>query len=301
MLGRRLAALGAAVLIALASGCSNTNDNAAGVPDTLRVGIIPNVSPEKQRALYKPFGDYLSERLGSGVELFVATDYAGVVAALVTKKIDIAYLGGLTYVQAAEQADITPLVTEVDHETGTREYLSAIIVKSTSRLTSTKDLVAAGGTFAFGDPSSTSGSLYPRVMLSQAGAKCSTRNISDCPPLDEVSFTGGDDATALAVHNGTVEAGGIELRILHRLEKQGSVPQGALRTVETSKVMGYPWVAREGLDQAARDDIVRAFTAITDPALLDLMRAKRYAPVSAADYAGVRDHAAELGLLTASG
>ncbi|GAA2079490.1 putative selenate ABC transporter substrate-binding protein [Actinomadura alba] len=302
MAGRRLAALGAAILIALTNGCqSGTENGTDAIPDTLRVGVIPNISPEKQRAQYKPFSKYLSERLGVRVELFVATDYAGVVTALISKKVDVAYLGGLTYVQAAQQTKVSPLVTEVDHETGTSEYLSAIVVKSTSSFTSAKDVVAARGRFAFGDPSSTSGSLYPRVMLSQAGAKCNARDISRCPPLSKVAFTGGHDATAQAVYKGSADAGGIELRILHRLERQGSVPGGALRVVETHKVMGYPWVAREGLGAAAREKIVRAFTAITEPALLDLMRAKRYVPVSAADYADIRDHAADLGLLTASG
>ena len=134
------------------------------------------------------------------VELFVATDYAGVVTALVSKKVDLAYLGGLTYVQAAKQAPaITPLVTEIDRETGTSKYLSAIVVKADSKLTSTADVVAAHSRFAFGDPGSTSGSLYPRVMLTRAGAQCDRLQITKCPPLASVTFTGGHDATAAAV------------------------------------------------------------------------------------------------------
>ncbi len=302
MARQRVTVIGIAILFLLAAaGCgTHSEQNSAGLPRTLHVGIIPNVSPEKQRAQYEPFRRYLNQRLGVKVDLFVATDYAGVVTALVSRKIDVAYLGGLTYVQAAEQGGITPLVTEIDRETGAREYLSAIVVKSTSAFSSTKDVVAAHGRFAFGDPSSTSGSLYPRVMLDQAGAQCDARNISRCPPLKKVAFTGGHDATAEAVRNGSVDAGGIELRILHRLERQGAVPEGALRVVETHKVMGYPWVAREGLGQATRDTVVRAFTSMTDPALLDLMRAKRYVPVSAADYAEIRTFAANLGLLTPS-
>src|SRR5690348_8987627 len=103
MMGRRLAALGAAILIVLTSGCQSGTDNGNDAfPDTLRVGVIPNISPEKQRAQYKPLREYLSKRLGVSVELFVATDYAGVVTALTAKKVDVAYLGGLTYVQAAQ-------------------------------------------------------------------------------------------------------------------------------------------------------------------------------------------------------
>jgi phosphonate transport system substrate-binding protein len=300
MARQRIVAIGIAILAMLAmAGCgTDSGENSAGLPRTLHVGVIPNISPEKQRAQYEPFRKYLNKKLGVKVELFVATDYAGVVTALVSHKIDVAYLGGLTYVQAAQQGPITPLVTEIDRETGAREYLSAIVVKSTSSFSSTKDVVAAHGRFAFGDPSSTSGSLYPRVMLDQAGARCDAHDISKCPPLKKVTFTGGHDATAEAVNNGSVDAGGIELRILHRLERQGTVPKGALRVVETHKVMGYPWVAGEGLDGTARDAIVRAFTSMTDPALLDLMRAKRYVPVSVADYAEIRTFAANLGLLT---
>lgn len=303
MARKRLAAIGAAILILLITAAcrSRTDANADAVPKTLRVGVIPNVSPDKQRAQYEPFRRYLAKRLGVKVELFVATDYAGVVTALVAKKVDVAYLGGLTYVQAAEQAPVTPLVTEVDRETGTRMYLSAIVVKSTSSFHSTKDVVAAHGRFAFGDPSSTSGSLYPRVMLDAAGARCSTRDIAQCPPLKKVAFTGGHDATAEAVYNGSADAGGIELRILHQLENQGTVPKGALRVIESRQVMGYPWVARDGLGPAARGTIVNAFTSITEPSLLDLMRARRYVRVSAADYTEVHAYASKLGLLTVSG
>ncbi len=128
-------------------GCGSAEPAATanGLPATLHLGIIPNISPEKQRAQYEPLRAYLAGKLGVQVDLFVATDYAGVVTALVAKKIDIAYLGGLTYAQAKAQATgVTPMITEVDLETGTEKYLSAIVVRKESAFTSTKDVVAAG-------------------------------------------------------------------------------------------------------------------------------------------------------------
>ncbi|WP_440072786.1 phosphate/phosphite/phosphonate ABC transporter substrate-binding protein [Streptosporangium sp. OZ121] len=287
------------VLITSVACSAATAVRSDGLPATLRVGVIPNISPETQRAQYEPFRKYLAERLKTEVELFVATNYAGVVTALAAKKLDVAYLGGLTYVQAEAQTKVVPLVTEVDQETGTPEYLSAVVTKADAPFQSTKEVVAAGAKFAFGDVSSTSGSLYPRIMLADAGARCQARDLTSCAPLSAVTFTGGHDATAQAVLSGSADAGGIELRILHRLEKQGSVPKGALRVVETRKVMGYPWVAGPDLGQGARAAIVKAFTEISDPRLLDLMRAKRYAAVSATHYNEVRERAADLGLLTA--
>jgi phosphonate transport system substrate-binding protein len=283
-------------VVACGSGAEPTA--AGGVPATLRVGLIPNISPDQQRAKYQPFADYLGRRLGVDVKLFVAADYAGVVAALAGGQIDIAYLGGLTYVQAEQQVAVTPLVTEIDSETGTPQYVSAIVVRQQSPYTDLRrDIVAAGRSFTFGDVSSTSGSLYPRIMLTEAGARCSPQRVEECPPLSRVSFSGGHDATAQAVLSGQVDAGGLELRILHRLEKDGKVPAGRLRVIAERRVHGYPWVMRAKLGAGARKALTDAFTAIDDPQLLDLMRATRYVPVTPSDYNEIRQQATALGLL----
>lgn len=288
-------------LATLASACAGGRQGSAVDEQPLRVGLIPNIAPEEQRARYKPFAVYLQDALGVDVELFVASNYAGVVTALASNRLDVAYLGGLTYVQAGQQVELVPLVTEVDRETHTREYLSAVVVADDAPYRSLGDLLVDGGSFAFGDVSSTSGSLYPRVMLVEAGANCSPQDLRSCPPLSQVSFTGGHDAAAQAVLSGAASAAGLELRILHRLERDGAVPAGALRVIEDRSVMGYPWVARAALGPRQHERIVGAFTSIDDPGLLDLLRAERYERVSAADYDQIRVYAADLGLLTVAG
>jgi phosphonate transport system substrate-binding protein len=297
---RRLIGWSIVAVIVLAGCKADGGDRATGaepLPAELRVGVIPNVAPDRQRAQYEPFRAYLAQTLDVDVELFVATDYAGVVSALAADKLDVAYLGGLTYVQAEQQVKLTPLVTEIDRETGAREYLSAIVVHDDAPYRSIKDLLDARASFAFGDVSSTSGSLYPHVMLAEAGASCSADDPASCPPLSKATFTGGHDATAQAVLGRSADAGGLELRILHRLERDGSVPKGMLRVIATRKVMGYPWVARQALGDDVHAALVRAFTAISDRNLLDLMRAERYVPVTAGDYQEVRQEAARFGLV----
>jgi phosphonate transport system substrate-binding protein len=283
----------------LFTGCSDGGEATQGdMPETLRIGLVPNISPAAQRAKYEPFAEYLEKRLGVRTELFVAADYAGVVAALVGGRIDVAYLGGLTYVQAERQVELTPLVSEIDQLTGTTRYQSAVVVRKDAPFRALRDdVVAPGHTFAFGDVSSTSGSLYPRLMLDNAGAECSPRRLDECPPFDRVLFTGGHDATAQAVLTGKVDAGGIELRILRRLENDGQVPAGALRVIAQHEVQGYPWVMRTALGDAARQRLVEAFTSISDPVLLDLMRARGFAAVTAADYDEIRREGTRLGLV----
>ncbi len=287
-------------LAVLASACGTEDpvqtgrESPRGAPQTLRVGLIPNIAPEEQRAKYEPLARYFQDRLGVKVELFVATNYAGTVRALEAGQLELAYLGGLTYVQARQRTKIEPLVTEVDRETGEREYLSQIVTKPDSGVTKLEEL--AGKDFAFGDPSSTSGSLYPRAMLVDAKFNCSANTLESCPPLKRVLYTGGHDAAAQAVAKGQVAAAGIEARILHRLQKEGKVP-AELKVLAERKVMGYPWVSPSSLDQGFRRRLVEAFQDIQDPKLLDLMRAKSYVPVTADDYKEVDELAGKLGLL----
>jgi phosphonate transport system substrate-binding protein len=257
-------------------------------PSTLRIGVVPNVAPEQQRALYKPFGDYIGDFLSMPAELFVATDYTGVVEALASDRLDLAYFGGLTYVQAEQRAQLYPIVTEVDVETNTPLYYSALITRADSPIQSVADI--AGKKFAFGDINSTSGSLYPRVMLDRAGIG----NFTD-PNL--FVYTGGHDATTLAVVNGSVDAGGVEKRIMQRLINAGQVDGSAIRILEQTLVQGYPWCVRAALDPDLIESITVAFESISNPELLRLMRAESYARVTATDYDEVRSEARRLGLV----
>lgn len=276
----------------LASGCGQSVSQPQGKQEatqsTLRVGLVPNQAPDKIKAQYEPFRKYLSEKLGIPVELFVATDYAGVVEAMANDKLDVAYFGGLTYAQAKQRAKIHPIVTEIDEETQTSQYYSLIIVPSDSPVKTTTEL--KGKVFAFGDISSTSGSLYPRFMLDKAGIK-----VPD--DLKNVVYSGGHDATAQAVQNATVDAGGIEGRILNRLIANKTVDASKIRIIDKQLVEGYPWVVRDGLDKSLEEKIVSSFLEMKDSELLTLMRAKSYTKVTDANYAEIEKEANRLNLI----
>ncbi len=270
------------------SGAPQAQAQGGERPATLRVGLIPNQAPDRVKAQYEPFREYLTKTLNQPVETFVATDYAGVVEAMASDKLDLAYFGGLTYLQAELRADVTPIVTEIDRETNTSKYFSAIIVRADSPYQKVEDL--KGKKFAFGDINSTSGSLYPRFMLDRVGFG----NFNDAQTY---VYTGGHDATLAAVVNGTVEGGGIEKRIMDRAFDAGTFSRDQIRILQQIEVQGYPWVARARLDKAYVDQITNAFLTIQDPNLLQLMRAVRYTKVTKDDYNEARREAERLGLL----
>ena len=278
------------VVAVVLAGCGGGGGGGAASGDEpLQVGLIPNENPEEVEAQYQPLEDYLKKELGREVELSVPTTYNAVVEAMVSGELDLAYFGGLTYVQARQRADVHPLFTEVNPRTGTTKYRSVIIVPADSKVEKVEDL--EGKDFAFGSVSSTSGSLYPSIMLNQAGIDYRT-------DLGEVVYTGGHDTTAQAVANGRVAAGGLEDRILYGLQEDGIIGKDKVRVIEESDpIEGYPWVVRDALSDKDEQALTDAFLGIEDPKLLDLLRAEDYQKVQASDYDYVEEQARKLDLI----
>lgn len=293
MKGRSFAVVAFVLLVVFVAGCGGASEggaNDAQAQETLRVGLVPNQNPEKVEAEYEPLGEYLSENLGREVELSVPTSYNAVVEAMASGELDLAYFGGLTYAQARERAEVHPLVTEINPRTHDTTYHSVIIVPADSPVREVSEL--RGKDFAFGSVSSTSGSLYPAIMLKQAGIDYRT-------DLGETTYTGGHDATAQAVAGGRVDAGGIEDRILYDLEEEGAIEEGSVRVIEESEpIEGYPWVVRSDLPDDLEGAIADAYLNMEDPELLDLLGAEGYERVRAEDYDYVEEQARELDLLT---
>ncbi len=278
------------VVAVVLAGCGGGGGGGAASGDEpLQVGLIPNENPEEVEAQYQPLEDYLKKELGREVELSVPTTYNAVVEAMVSGELDLAYFGGLTYVQARQRADVHPLFTEVNPRTGTTKYRSVIIVPADSDIEKVEEL--EGKDFAFGSVSSTSGSLYPSIMLNQAGIDYRT-------DLGEVVYTGGHDTTAQAVANGRVAAGGLEDRILYGLQEDGIIEKDKVRVIEESDpIEGYPWVVRDALSDKDEQALTDAFLGIEDPELLDLLRAEDYQKVQASDYDYVEEQARKLDLI----
>lgn len=289
MIRRSFFVLLLALTVVSMAGCGGSGAG-SGAQEPLRVGLVPNQSPEKVEAEYQPLGEYLSEELGTEVELSVPASYNAVVEAMASGELDLAYFGGLTYAQARERAEVHPIVTEVNPRTHDTTYRSVIIVPSDSPVREVSEL--RGEDFAFGSVSSTSGSLYPAIMLAEAGIDYRT-------DLGETTYTGGHDATAQAVAGGRVAAGGIEDRILYRLEEEGAVEEGSVRVIEESDpIQGYPWVVRDDLPDDLESAIADAYLSMEDPELLDLLGAEGYERVEAEDYDYVEEQARKLDLLT---
>ena len=259
--------------------------------DVLRVSAIPDESPTELQRKFAPLGDYLEQQLGMPVKFVPVTDYAAVVEALGAGKVDLAWLGGFTYVQAKLRTDgsAVPLVQREEDARFTSKFITA-----RDDIQGYADL--KGKTFAFGSPSSTSGHLMPRHFLAEAGLTPET-------DFANVAFSGAHDATAAFVGAGKVDAGALNASVWDKLVAQGKVDTAKVRVFATTPpYYDYNWTVRGDLDPALQRKIKDAFLAL-DPAnpahkaILDLQRASRFIPTESANYDGIESAARSAGLI----
>jgi phosphonate transport system substrate-binding protein len=181
-------------LIALLScaGCGRSSSS----PKVLRVGFVPAEDAQQVIQNAQPIVAILEKQLGMEVQPFVATDYTGVVEALRGNKLDIAFLTPASYVLAKNEANVRVVLKS--ERKGSPYYYAAIITRADSGIKTLEDL--RGKTFAFGDPVSTSANVFPRKMFHERG-------IDPVRDFKQILYSGGHDATVLAVLNRKVDAG----------------------------------------------------------------------------------------------
>lgn len=256
--------------------------------DALRVGLIPSEDSQAMIESSKQVLDTLQTQLGMPVEPFVATDYNGIIEALRSGKLDVAYLGPFSYVLATTVADVEAFSVAVTKKSGQSTYKSLIIARKESGI---HDLASLKGhTFAFVDPSSASGHLFPKAGLEQAGFDPDTL-------FSRVIFSGSHDASILAVANGKVDAAAVADRILAAEVAKGLVKQDDFQVVWTSPpIPESPMVWRKALDPALKQKIAAALASIKDVPWGDQGQLNGFQPTNDAAYNVVRDTAKVLNL-----
>src|SRR3989338_1042901 len=127
----------------------------------LRVGFVPSENVQQVAQNAQPIVEILEKKLAVEVQPFVATDYTGVVEALRADKLDIAFLSPASYVLAKNEANVKVVLKS--HRKGLAHYYAAIITHADSGIRTLGDL--RNRTFAFGDPLSTTGHVFPKKMF----------------------------------------------------------------------------------------------------------------------------------------
>ena len=282
---KKLLAAGAATLCVAASG-------AYAQAQVLRVSAIPDEAPTELQRAFKPLGEYLKKETGLDVQFTPVTDYAAVVEGLANNKIDLAWLGGFTFVQAKLRTNggAVPIVQRAEDA----KFTSKFIVPADSPIRSLPDL--KGKSFAFGSPSSTSGHLMPRFFLKRDG-------IDADKDFKAVAVSGAHDATVAFVASGRAEAGVLNASVLDKLVETQNPNAAKVRVLATTPTYyDYNWTVRPGLDPALIKKLTDAFLKL-DPAvpehkeIMSLQRASKFIPTQTSNYDGIEAAAKAGGLI----
>jgi len=129
----------------------------------LNFGLVATDGSQNLRSRWEPFLQDMQKAVGMKVTGFYPSDYAGVVEAMRFGKVQVAWFGNASAIQAVDRSDGEVFVQK-SYANGTLGYYSLLIVPSDSPLKSLEDVIhTAPGTLNFGngDPNSTSGFLIP--------------------------------------------------------------------------------------------------------------------------------------------
>lgn len=270
------------------SSVSVKTQSTANGREVFRVGFPPDENPQEIIRKNTPLLEYLKAKTGiKEMELIVPATYTAAVEQMLRGELDMVYFGGLTYVLARKEVDITPIVRGVAD--GTADNFSLIIARKDRGIKSVADL--RGKRFAFGDVASTSGSLIPQKILVSHG-------IDPNKDLKEVIYTGAHDRTALAVFEGKVDAGGMNARKYPVMLAKGQISEDVIQVIYRSEPFGdYPWAVRSNVGNELIEKLRRAFIELKDPAMLSLLGVQGYQATADSDFENIREAARSLGFL----
>jgi phosphonate transport system substrate-binding protein len=238
----------AAVALATAGGAQ-----AADLKE-LNFGIISTESSANLKTVWQPFLADMEKQLGMKVNGFFAPDYAGIIEAQRFNKVQIAWYGNASAIQAVDRADGEVFVQSVAAD-GSPGYWSLLLVHKDSPLNSLKDLLATPGKYTLGngDPNSTSGFLVPSYFA------WGQNNIDIRKHFTRV-VTANHETNALAVANKQVDVATNNTENMDRLQKTQPAKAAEVKAIWKSPLIpSDPIVWRKDLSDADKKKIKSFF------------------------------------------
>jgi len=284
--------LRSALLTALAAA-SPLAGRASAAEAPLTLALTPSRDPTALQEAGDAFVKAITRLSGIPIRAQVASDYAGVVEALRSRRVDLAFVHPVGYVLANREAGCQILVRDIWQ--GKTSYTARFYVRTASGISRVEDL--RGKTVAFVDPASSSGYIYPMVLLIKLGL------VRDRDPksfFKEALFAGTHEAALQSVVHGRVDAAtSFDKAPEIHLKDAALIAQLSI-IGETPAIPEAGICARPGLPADTLDRVKRALLAIQGPehapVLKQIYDIDGFIEASDGDYAPVRDAMALMGL-----
>ncbi|MFG2029726.1 putative selenate ABC transporter substrate-binding protein [Streptomyces sp. NPDC048825] len=294
---------GATGATALLSACGGSASGSGSGSRARQLGIsaIPDQDPELLNRLYPAVAERFADATGLKVAYRPVTDYTAVVRAFEIGDIHLAWMGGLTGVQARERVPGADAIAQRDIDA---DFHSLFIAHKDSGLrpfAKADDLrTLAGHTLSFGSETSTSGRLMPQYFMRQAGLEPSELR-------GKPGFSGSHDATIEVVAQGSFEVGAVNEQVWKATVEAKEVDLSKVVVLwRTPGYADYHWLVRPDFDDTfgagTRKKVLDLLLGLDhrkaeDAELLKLFGAKSFVPARNSAYDRIEDVARDLGLL----
>ncbi len=240
---RKYALMGAALAVA----ASLTATVAVAQTTEINFGIISTEASANQKKNWEPFLADMEKATGLKINGFYASDYAGVIEAMRFNKVQVAWYGNKSAMEAVDRSNAEVFAQTVSKD-GSTGYYSHIIVNTDSPYTKLDDILKCDKSldFSIGDPNSTSGFLVPTSYIFAA------RNIEPKNCFKTLR-NASHQANSMAVANKQVAAATNNSEDLTRMEGTAPDARKKIRIIWTSPIIPLdPLAWRKDLDPAVK-------------------------------------------------
>lgn len=223
----------------------------AAQPATLNFGIISTESSQNLKAQWDPFLAAMGEQTGMKINAFFAPDYAGIIQGMRFDKVDIAWYGNKSAMEAVDRAG-GEVIFKTVAANGNAGYWSILVAHKDSSINSVEDMLANAKDLNFGngDPNSTSGYLVPGYyVFAQNGVEPSQ--------IFKRTLNSSHEVNALSVANKRVDVATFNTEGMERLEETNPDKAAELKVIWKSPLIpSDPIVWRKNLPEETKTQIL---------------------------------------------
>ena len=220
----------------------------------INFGIISTESTQNLKQDWEPLIQDMEKQTGMKVKAFFAPDYAGIIEGMRFNKVQVAWLGNKSAMEAVDRASGEVFAQMVNAD-GSQGYYSHLIVHKDSPYNTMEDVLKNGKSLSFGngDPNSTSGFLVP-------GFYVFAKNNIDAKTHFKVTRSANHETNALAVANKQVDVATNNSENLEKIQNRFPEKFNNIKIVWTSPLIALdPLVMRKDIPAATKAKLKQFF------------------------------------------
>lgn len=216
----------------------------------INFGFISTESSSNLKSAWQPLLDDMQKATGLKINAYFATDYAGIIEAMRFNKVQVAWMGNKSGMEAVDRAS-GEVFAKIVAKDGTEGYYSLLVVHKDSPIKNLDDVIKsrANLTLGFGDPNSTSGTAVPGLYAF---------GMNQVDPTKDFKRTvrANHETNLLAVINKQVDVATNNTEAIARLAITNPDKVGSVREVWRSPLIASdPIVWRKDLDEGVKKQV----------------------------------------------